>query len=515
MARIPTDEGREQLTGKGPAVRQTGGLFSTEIIKASREFAKVAGAVAKRFEETQALAEKTKAGTDASRKLRELQLEAGEQRTIEDIAKFEGDYKNRIGKIREEATKAINLPQAKKEFGRSFDNDALLFDFNIKKTLRANQNEALEAILNENLSEQREIFISGSAQMRQASEAKRDLLLTEAVHKGVIKPDSARKVKATTQKEWRLAKIDADIEGDAEFALKQLQLGSKGIYADTAAGDRNIKQATANQKIARDKKIAERRLSLNYDTSENDLAARIFSGEATLREVNEAELNGAIAAEGGVSKEFATVARRALESVKAVGAEDEIRTYSELSRDFFNLNIEKAEDISDAPFEQVAAFRAKVMQKHSDGLITASTANNWIKLVTGSYNAATKDIVRSKFRNGKIINQAIALGSQRLPEEDQLEAFRYMDKKLTERLLSGDIPEAQVDEVALSIFKDFVRKNNPELLGLADVPNSLFDSQKGFDNVSNQPSKAETKWEFREGKMFRVGETKPAAKPEE
>ena len=91
MAIIPLKTGQEQITRQPLAPRQGPGVFSTAVAQASQELARTAAVVAKQFEEAQILAEKTKAGTEALRKLKELDLEAQSANSIEDIAKFKSD----------------------------------------------------------------------------------------------------------------------------------------------------------------------------------------------------------------------------------------------------------------------------------------------------------------------------------------------------------------------------------------------------------------------------------------
>ena len=76
MARIPTATGRETIARQPLAPRRGEGIFSTVATRATQQFAQTVADTAQQFEEAQVLAEKTNAGTEALRKLKELNLEA-------------------------------------------------------------------------------------------------------------------------------------------------------------------------------------------------------------------------------------------------------------------------------------------------------------------------------------------------------------------------------------------------------------------------------------------------------
>lgn len=400
MPKIPLAEGREQIIRQPLAPRQGPGIFSAEVARASQELARTAANVARQFEEAQTLAEKTKADTEASRRLRELELEAETTENIWNIQEF----KNKIGKVREDANKLITLPQAKNEFSRAFDRSALVSEFSIRKTLRTRQVDATITEINENLTAQREAFITGDANTRQIAETKRNVLLADAVSRGIIKADSARDSREKMIREWRLAKIDYDIENDAEFALEQLLLGEEGIYADVDAKDRLPKQASANQKINRDKAIANRNIEIKQEEAESAVGLGILNGEITELAVNEAELKGTLGLEGGISTSFATVARRAVKSVAAVTAKTKGDVFNRLQNEFVALGIKVKtrkgvkKFSTQANVRDIAKFRANVIDAYNAGDIEPAVGRNWLTAVSNVFEKALSKEAKKTFK---------------------------------------------------------------------------------------------------------------------
>lgn len=359
MAKIPLAEGQQQITRQPLASRAQPGIFSTEIAKATQEFARTVADTAQRFEDIQTLAEKTNATTKSLRELKELNLEAESANSIEDIAKFRSDYPNRINKIREGASKAITLPQAKNEFGRSFDRDKTLFDFSIRSTLKNNQNLALGNILTENIAEQRDIYINNPV-MRQAAEASRDLLLSEAVNRGTLNIKEAKVVKDSARKEWRLSKIDADIERDAEQALADLKEGDKGIYAETDAGDRLTKETRATTKLARNEKIAKKVTNERHTKTELDLTQKFFTNQLDFSEIQGQFI------ENNISQKYAGILNTVLTSPKAIDAKTDDVTKGKLITEYLNLD--------ESNLDNLRKFRVKTLGFHGAGLLSRNDA---------------------------------------------------------------------------------------------------------------------------------------------
>ncbi|HDY68811.1 MAG TPA: hypothetical protein ENH85_13600 [Candidatus Scalindua sp.] len=364
MAKIPLEEGQEKITKQPLAVRQTGGIFSTETARASQEFAKAAAFAAKQFEEAQTLAEKTNAETQALRKLKELNLEAGEQRTIEDIAKFKGEYPNRISKIREESNKLITLPQAKNEFGRSFDRSKMLFDFSIRKTLRSNNNAVLETTFNEKTAENRDSYVTGDAVTQHAAKTDQNLLDFEMVHKRIITPKQRTERTANRNKEWDLAWANHSIETDATQFLADVALGEKGIYNNIDAKDRLALETKARKKVERNIKVAKKITNERHTKNELDLTAKYFANELFDEEIRK-QFD-----DDDISEKYAGVLDTILTSPKAVNARTDDATKDKLVTEYYNLD--------EADLDKLRKFKIKVLGLHGAGLLSRPDAEFFI-----------------------------------------------------------------------------------------------------------------------------------------
>ena len=427
MARIPSVPiGQKQITTQAPVVRAEQGVFSTAVPRATQELAQITSRISQQFEEAQILAEKTRAGTETMRKFKELELEAQSARNIDDITKFRNDYKNRTSKIREEASKLITLPQAKSEFTRAFDRDAIFNEFNIRKTLQQNQNIALESILNENLAQLRESYISGSPESRASVEVKRDLLLDDAVNRGVVTIAEAQIAKGKQQKEWRLAKIDADIEGDAEFALEQLLLGEQGIYADVDAGDRLAKETKANTKLKRNEKVAKKITNERHTKNELDLTQKLFTNELTFAEIQEQFISN------NISQKYAGVLDAVLTSPDAINAKTDNATYGKMITAYLGLD--------ESDLDNLREFKIKVLGFHGAGMLSRNDTEFLINKTIDPFTqqkdegkgflASTIETIKKWAENSpepiaataRMINKFVNRVDEKTPEEDIVKA---------------------------------------------------------------------------------------------
>ena len=464
--------------------------FSTAVAEETQKLGVAITAVAQKFEQARALAESTKASNNAKRRLSELALEA---ETTEDFNNSQ-QFTDRIAKIKEEVSSSMAIPSAREDFQRGFERDSLATEFSIKNTLRKRQVDDAKEQMFENIE-----LIEATSISR---EQELDLLLTKYLRAGIISPAEKDNLRRTTIEEWNIERIDINIEEDAEKVLPELAKGEEGIYANLPVKVRLTKEKEANTKIKRDIAIAERKVSLDYDTTENNLGKKINDGGSSIVEINKLEVLGTTGQPGGITGPFAEDARRLFNSIAAVNTkaakdalpteQEQIIAYDELTAELWNLEIDEKSDISEAPFEAIANFRSQVMRKRAKTLIDKTDGQHFIDMVANSYDQKTKALVRSKFKKGKIVHDAISFGSKRLPASQQLAAARFMNRLLTQRLLEEDIPEDKIDDVAREIFKEYVRKVNPGVLNLPEKGQKTVDTNgnvaKSFPDGSFEDS---------------------------
>ena len=373
MAKIPLETGREQITRQPLAVRQQPGIFSTEVARASQELAKTTAAVARQFEEAQSLAERTSANTKSLRAKGELLLEAQSAKTIDDIAKFRSDYPNRISKIREEATKTITLPQAKNEFGRIFDRDAVSFDFSIRKTLRGNQNSALEIILDEAELENRSRYIAGDYVEQHISKTEQNLLDVDARNRGIITTKQLGERKIKRDKEWELAWVDHIIETDAEDALAELKKGDDGIFSNVDVEDRLTKETKARTKMEKNKKVAEKLTNERHTANEIDLTQKYFTNELFFEDIQGQFVSG------DISQKYAVVLNTLITTPKAIDARTDDAEFGKLITSYLSLDESKLDDLR--------KFRVKVLGLHAAGSLSRDDAQFLINKTVDPFTA--------------------------------------------------------------------------------------------------------------------------------
>ncbi len=247
MPKIPQAESRATISTVSPTRRVGKGAFagSSQVIQA---LGKTLSTVTNRFKKAQVLNETTKAETLASRRLKELEIEAEQSPDVFDIESFQ----KRFNDIRQEANKEITSAGGRESFANSFDRMALMSDFSIRKILRKRQVDELTATMFERID---------SLETDPNRSAELNLLLDKNVSGAVINKVDAFKLKAKTLKAWQESDIRNAIATDVEEAKKDILAGD---FGDLSADETAKWLQVANQKEKRNKSEAETKLKTKW-----------------------------------------------------------------------------------------------------------------------------------------------------------------------------------------------------------------------------------------------------------
>jgi len=190
---------------------------------------------------------------------------------------------------------------------------------------------------------------------------------------------------------------DMSLSQEDSEVMTELKKGEKGRFSFLSTTDRIAAIKESQERINRNKKVAKLNLADTFNTSELDFANKIINGETTVNDVNQAELLGDIGAEGGISKEFATIARRAVTSAATVNPETVADSFVKLQDQFVDLSIkvythkkQKKAKITDrdVDIDAIAKFRQDVMEAWGNGEVTAANAETWLEAVSLVWNDA-------------------------------------------------------------------------------------------------------------------------------
>ncbi len=471
MARIPTVESTGQITTQAPAVRQEGGIFSTAVAKASQGLADTVAEVAFQFEEAQTLKETTDATTLSKRRIAELQLEAD---TTDDIVKFEKDYKNRVFKIREEATKGISLPQAKNDFNRAFERDSVVADFNTRSILRRRQVDAMKVTMLEGIDALKDNSLDRDTELEK--------LLAENTSKRVITGEQGFKLREATIKSWQESDIRNAIASDAETAKRRI---IDGEFGELSASETADWLKAADTKVERNTEEAKKGLNIKQSENETAFTDKLLNNQLTVNEVQKGFASGTI------SPEMAKAYNNSITSPDSINAKTDDKIGNKLTDDYYTLD--------ESDLDKKRAFMASVLNESANGNISIKDRDLLLNRLNDLFTP-------QKAEKKGFIDKAIETikSSLRFGGGDFGLELSIMVDNLESKVDQGNLQGKAIEELTKDIIKEKVQRDYPDIGVLTDIPNSVLSTEKGFDNVSNAVSKAEAEWEFVDGKLIRT-----------
>ena len=391
--------------------------------------------VADQFQKARTLEEVTRADTEATIKLNEIQLEAAQDPDVWNTQK----YQDRIGKIRNEASKGISIPEAKNRFQLEFEKDAIAADFNIRKTMRTRQIDSMKASMLENIEALGETYNSAATpEEKQLAEFKRNKLIDDNVKLGVIDKVAAFNLKNATEKQWQESAIRNAIASDAPLAKEMILAGDFALSADETAKWSEV----ADKKIARNKKVAE---EARDQTWLDNGAAIIENLEGTSTE----DIIQTIAS-GDMDPTFGNDLIKWKTDPESVQYETDKEIWLEIVRD------------SVSPEKDLRDFQRSLAKAVADKKIQAEEAAELSVQVKGLFDSAIK-FKSQPSRLHRLIGTAMDAFKNwsRMAPEPVPTAYR-MTKELVKKIREGKITEENVEAEGKGIIEDTKKVLNPQ-----------------------------------------------------
>lgn len=379
MAKLPTATSQATLTSKSPGVK----VDASEFGRTGKAISKIGEAVsqsAKKFKDLQNLQEYTSASTDAKRKMAELEVQA---QNDEDIYTMDERYGRELQKIKDDALNQISDRETQLRFGAELDNLARTKEFNIRSISRTKQVDRSKAsLLNDLDQSKRDFYNAGSGLERQQLQDSVMARLDNFASLGVIKKEKAFELGKAWKDEVRLGQVMHDAALNPEMAKDNIE---KGVYKLSPEEKEEALNDVADL-IKKRKTRQEVALFRGFNKNETDIANAIIDGQMSVADLDQLELLGAIGDSRGISKDFATVARRAIKSDKAEDPTVDVDSYNDILDDFVALKVDKKKKRTKASLEDLMRFRVKVMNKYADGDITSAQMSRFLQDVSQVYS---------------------------------------------------------------------------------------------------------------------------------
>lgn len=520
MPKIPVAVSRIPLTRTEPTVTQP--LISPGPARRAGEALAETGRaleqIGQAFTRVRNLEQFTRAKTEVAKTTLDIQNIAANIpiNTNDDYDKVTKDSEEKLQEMKNKALELISDQETKIKMEGAVELSSLSALNSIKIGARRRLVGALEVNRQQNVDALTQTYINerDPIKKQKALSDIKESFLNHAAMGVLSKKDATDKLAKT---------LDALPSMDAENAINTDPLRAEQMLINNKFGVKDPDESLRLKKLARatferNKKDAKHTFDKKKDRVEWDAAKAVVKNEITsIAQIDKLEF---------ASEEFK-------DSIKKLVLNDNIDTvdlgleYTKLLNEFKTLDLDKDGDI-EAGLEKLARYKISLIKAKDKKVISKSTYLNNLELINDPYNEATREVVKTRFRQGKEIRgfwktllkvsplfispitAPVAIGKlikgaigKRLPEDEQNEAMMFMDKELTKRMLEKEIPEDKVNEVAMDIFKKYLKTIHPEIVGLDDVPNSIYDAERGFNNVNNSSFKGEAEWEYRDGKLIR------------
>lgn len=517
MARIPTVISRAEITPRAPAVRRpvaAARRVGEEIVAAGKTLENI-GAM---YERARDLNQYTKAGTEIDKRLLEIKGKAANTpiNSTEDFDNIVKTSKEGFQKIRDEVLTKISNPETRLKMGGAFDISELKTLNSIKGEGRRRWEDMMKADAMGRFEALKEIYTEENRpEFKEIAKNEIKELMNNHIELGVFKKAPGLKLLRDTLDSLPILDAENMIEKDPVEARRML---IKNEFGDVGKEKERLLKL-ADTTIKRNKQAAKNIFNFEKDAEEQAASNAIKDNNiTTISQIDKLPR---------ASESFKEAAKRLVLSKKKLTPVELSFEYTKLLRQRKALNIDKDGNIEKG-LEEIARFRVNLINAWDKGVITESSYKNQLALVDDAYNEDTREIFKTKIRQSREITgfweslftvfttftpilKAKGKGvieiiekEVGLPEQQQDDAMTFMDKELTNRLLEGEIPEGKVNEVATEIFKKYLRTIYPEMTGLPDIPNSIYDAERGFNNVNNSSFKGEAEWEYRDGKLIRI-----------
>lgn len=460
MAKIPTYDSQRsinvvRLSKEAPATKVSPSAFG-EAGRAMSQFGTKLFAIAQDMKEVQARNELYKANTESSRASNDILLRGADDR--DDIGFMERRNKE-IQDARNQISKTIKSRRAKEQFELEYERNAIDLNFKLK-TMHNHLiiDNALDSFYALRDAETQKYVNAATAKEKELAINKVASEYNNLIKLGAM----SQKTKLAEYKIWKDNLKNEQIEND----IAKDPIGTKvrleaGDYKDLSAAEKEEWTKVVDNKIHRDRTIADRELEASQEKTESDMGVKILDRQITEDKINQAELLGELRQDGGISKGFATVARRAAKSIAAINAKTKGEVFNRLQDEFVALDIKVKTKKGTKKYrtksniKDIAKFRKNVVAAYNDGNLESSVGRNWLVAASNVFDKAFDKEVNKRMGEIQNLWGQLSVWSDEFGGEDKEEVKARLGQELMDRLMNTDQDSNEiVDDLILKEQKD-------------------------------------------------------------
>lgn len=410
------------------------------------------------IEKALSFAEKTKAKNVLSMKVADIEnrAELDTDLTPEKQKKYHSEIDSAI----QEASQGISIPANRDEFSSGASADGYLSKIKINNSFLKRSIDNGKAENELLLSDLGNKYSRASQDERITLSLARDKQLDDAVANHYLSREDAAKKKIALTKSWddaaMLHDVNMDTSTDMEdsFVVQQLRLGSKGYYKDIDPESRDKALGLAQAKVRRNFLMNKMQQTQDWDKNEAQLSVDQIDGKADPAFIKDSILNGSIRRPFG---------EKMLKKVYELNAE---KTKPEAYNE-----IRMRQLLGEKPAEIIS-----LVLENKDKL-TADDA----KYLLQKNSAPEDDIDKGKIKyNYENLSAWSREGSLMLESE--------VTNDFLKRIAKDNATGSRIDDIAVEVQKDTIKKYSPDVATLEDVPNFIVNRKK-FMKAFNRKSK--------------------------
>lgn len=363
----------------------------------------------------------------------------------------EGDYNNhdkyinRLKDLRTDALSGVKNPQLAQQLAMKSERDFAIARIKIDSEFK--QKQALKAEMDlDNIVKAKSLTRSSSladTALIGTIDAEVAELIQRNVATKVITPARGRSL----YDDYRLGGVDLDIMKDASldkegsFVYQNLLAGDKGIYKNLSPDERAERLEKAELHIRRNKIMNNFVQNQNQEANERTLLLNHGSQDITTNAVKD------LLVATSIRKSFGEKYSKAMFTPPAEKTDYLAFNKVRLAQ----LNGAKQKDINSAVLDNI-------------GLYTVDDKN---RLVQASYNQLDSNTVNIKAGAEALYKWGVSISDENQAQEILFRFFNEID--------SGN---KDVNTVIETVQKDYIKKNNPSVALLNDVPNVIVNKNK-------------------------------------
>ncbi len=367
------------------------------------------------------------------------------------------EYDDRVNKATSEAARMIKIPAASALFGAEAQSKAEISRLRIKNDYTKKVIDNNKAAMEERESILKKKYIkSYSPQDSETAKLEFNPMLEDGITGGYLTREEAMKKKLNMEKDWDQGRLDYDISRDEStstedsFVYNQLQLGSKGFYANVDPEVRAKSIDNIQIKIGRNKRLAEYEIAKDQDKNEAEMLVAWADGALTEDYVKESLLSNRVRLRFGEKMLKNIYSDRTTETDIGFYAKvRELQSSGSSPEEINKLIIDNPDKLSDSDKKLLVnkTFTEKDRIRNEKLRYNASALRVWEKR-----NAVTSD-------------------------EETLESSS-MSYDFFQRVDKENAQGKRIDEIADEVLRDNIKRNYPETALMKDVPNFVADRNR-------------------------------------